>query len=216
MQQRCHHASASALSPRISICPEPVLATHAPSPPAAGSHCLAREGSAPHCGTEISPMQRRWLHRWHWQCGDLCSMGFTLSWCPIMLAYVTCFSRRHRHRVSCYCVDCCLISTSRRSSSSQALIMQCPIFWVVHGMLIRQMLACMCCHTHCLRTPRRWRHWEGKIIPSLNSCLCVMTTLQYFMTADLSACPLLFQRHTKHLRVHHSGWSRPWGDASND
>jgi hypothetical protein len=40
---------AAKMSPRhISICSEPVLAAHAPSPPAAGSHCLAREGSAPH------------------------------------------------------------------------------------------------------------------------------------------------------------------------
>jgi hypothetical protein len=40
MQQRCHHTSASAR--------KPVLAAHTPSPPAAGSHCPAREGSAPH------------------------------------------------------------------------------------------------------------------------------------------------------------------------
>ena len=39
---------AAKMSPRISIGPEPVLAAHAPSPPAAGSHCPAREGSAPH------------------------------------------------------------------------------------------------------------------------------------------------------------------------
>jgi hypothetical protein len=38
MQQRCHHASASARS----------LSWHAPSPPAAGSHCQAREGSVSH------------------------------------------------------------------------------------------------------------------------------------------------------------------------
>jgi hypothetical protein len=34
---------AAKMSPRISIGPEPVLAAHAPSPPAAGSHCPARE-----------------------------------------------------------------------------------------------------------------------------------------------------------------------------
>jgi hypothetical protein len=39
---------AAKMSPRISIGPEPVLADHALSPPAAGSHCPAREGSAPH------------------------------------------------------------------------------------------------------------------------------------------------------------------------
>jgi translation initiation factor IF-2 len=37
--------NAAKMSPRISIGPEPVLAAHAPSQPAAGSHCLAREGS---------------------------------------------------------------------------------------------------------------------------------------------------------------------------
>jgi len=75
------------------------------------------------------------------------------------------------------------------------------------------MLACMRCHTRGLKSHRRWRHWECKIIPSLCSCRCVITTLQYFMTADLSACLLLFQRHTKPLRVQRSGWSRHWGDA---
>jgi hypothetical protein len=41
------------MSPHIRIGPEPVLA--APSPPAAGSQCPAREDSAPHCGTELFP-----------------------------------------------------------------------------------------------------------------------------------------------------------------
>jgi hypothetical protein len=44
---------AAKMSPRISIAPEPVLAAHAQPPPAAGSHCPAREGSAPHYGTEF-------------------------------------------------------------------------------------------------------------------------------------------------------------------
>jgi len=44
---------AAKMSPRISICPEVFLAAHAPSPPAAGRHCPAREVSAPHCGTEF-------------------------------------------------------------------------------------------------------------------------------------------------------------------
>jgi hypothetical protein len=44
---------AAKMSPRISIGPEPVLAAHAPSPPAAGSHCPAREDSAPHCRTDF-------------------------------------------------------------------------------------------------------------------------------------------------------------------
>ncbi len=54
MRTSCHQqpapplCDAAKMSPRISICPEPVLADHAPSPTAAGSHCLAREGSAPH------------------------------------------------------------------------------------------------------------------------------------------------------------------------
>jgi hypothetical protein len=41
---------AAKMSPPISIGLEPagVLADHAPSPPAAGSHCPAREGSAPY------------------------------------------------------------------------------------------------------------------------------------------------------------------------
>jgi hypothetical protein len=34
---------AGKMSPRISIGPEPVLADHAPSQPAAGSHCQVRE-----------------------------------------------------------------------------------------------------------------------------------------------------------------------------
>jgi len=42
------------MSPHIRIGPEHVLTAHVPSPPAAGSHCPAREDSAPHCGTEFS------------------------------------------------------------------------------------------------------------------------------------------------------------------
>jgi hypothetical protein len=57
----CHQQPApppsdtSKMSRSISIGQEPVLADHAPPPPAAGSpysHCPVREGSAPHCGTE--------------------------------------------------------------------------------------------------------------------------------------------------------------------
>ncbi len=48
-----HSRAAAKMSPRIRIGPEPVLADHDPSPPAAGSHCPAREDSAPHCGTEF-------------------------------------------------------------------------------------------------------------------------------------------------------------------
>jgi hypothetical protein len=48
-----HSRAAAKMSPHIRIGPEPVLAAHAPSPPAAGSHCPAREDSAPHCGTEF-------------------------------------------------------------------------------------------------------------------------------------------------------------------
>jgi hypothetical protein len=51
-----HSRAAAKMSPHIRICPDPVLAAHAPSPPAAGSHCPAREDSAPHCGTEFSSM----------------------------------------------------------------------------------------------------------------------------------------------------------------
>ena len=43
-----HSSTAAKMSPHIRIGPEPVLAAHAPSPPAAGSHCPAREGSTPH------------------------------------------------------------------------------------------------------------------------------------------------------------------------
>ena len=39
---------AAKMSPHISIGPQPVLAAHAQSQPAAGSHCPARDGSAPH------------------------------------------------------------------------------------------------------------------------------------------------------------------------
>jgi hypothetical protein len=55
----CHQQPASPqcdaakMSPRISIGLEPVLAAHAPSPSAAGSHCPVRESSAPHWGTEF-------------------------------------------------------------------------------------------------------------------------------------------------------------------
>jgi hypothetical protein len=50
MRTSCHHQlappprDAAKMSPRISIGSEPVLAAHAPSPPAAGSHCPARKG----------------------------------------------------------------------------------------------------------------------------------------------------------------------------
>jgi hypothetical protein len=43
---------ATKMSPRISICPEPVLSAHTLSRSAAGSHCPAREGSGPHWGTD--------------------------------------------------------------------------------------------------------------------------------------------------------------------
>jgi hypothetical protein len=45
--------AAAKMSPHISIGPEPDLTVHAPSPPAAGSHCQAKEDSAPDCGTEF-------------------------------------------------------------------------------------------------------------------------------------------------------------------
>ena len=41
-------SDAAKMSPCISIGPEPVLAAHAPSPSAAGSHCPVREGSTLH------------------------------------------------------------------------------------------------------------------------------------------------------------------------
>jgi hypothetical protein len=44
-----HSRIAAKMSPHIRIGPEPVLTAHAPSPPAAGSHCRAKEDSAPHC-----------------------------------------------------------------------------------------------------------------------------------------------------------------------
>jgi hypothetical protein len=60
MRTSCHQQQAPPLidaakmSPRISISPEPVLATHAPSPPAAGSHCSpAREVQLP-LGNRVS------------------------------------------------------------------------------------------------------------------------------------------------------------------
>ena len=48
-----HSRAATKMSPHIRIGPEPVLAAHVPSPPAAGSHCPDRDDSAPHCGTEF-------------------------------------------------------------------------------------------------------------------------------------------------------------------
>jgi hypothetical protein len=48
-----HSRAAVKMSQHIRIGPEPVLATHAPSPPAAGSHCPAREDSAPPGGKEF-------------------------------------------------------------------------------------------------------------------------------------------------------------------
>ena len=48
-----HSRAAAKMSPHILISPEPVLTAHAPSQPAVGSHCLAREDSAPHCKTEF-------------------------------------------------------------------------------------------------------------------------------------------------------------------
>ena len=47
-QQAPPQRDAAKMSPHISIGLQPVLAAHAQSQPAAGSHCPAREGSAPH------------------------------------------------------------------------------------------------------------------------------------------------------------------------
>jgi hypothetical protein len=52
-KQPLHSRAAAKMSPHIRIGPEPVLTAHAPSLPAAGSHCPAREDSAPHCGAEF-------------------------------------------------------------------------------------------------------------------------------------------------------------------
>jgi len=43
-----HNLAAAKMSPHIHIGPEPVLAAHARSPPAAGSRCPAGADSAPH------------------------------------------------------------------------------------------------------------------------------------------------------------------------
>jgi hypothetical protein len=59
-----HSRAAAKMSPHISIGPEPVLTAHAPSPPAAGSHCPAKEDSAPHCGTEFSVVAEGWVDGW--------------------------------------------------------------------------------------------------------------------------------------------------------
>jgi hypothetical protein len=53
-----HSCAAAKMSPHIRIGPEPVLADHAPSPPAAGSHSPAREVSAPYCGTEFRAREK--------------------------------------------------------------------------------------------------------------------------------------------------------------
>jgi hypothetical protein len=52
-KQQFHSRATAKISPHISIGPEPVLTAHAPSPPAADSHCPAKQDSAPHCGTEF-------------------------------------------------------------------------------------------------------------------------------------------------------------------
>jgi hypothetical protein len=52
-KQQFHSRATAKMSPHISIGPEPVLTAHAPSPPAADSHCPAKQDSAPHCGTEF-------------------------------------------------------------------------------------------------------------------------------------------------------------------
>jgi hypothetical protein len=49
--------NAAKMSPRISVGPEPFLDAHAPSPPAAGSHCPAREVSAPYCWKGFCPRE---------------------------------------------------------------------------------------------------------------------------------------------------------------
>jgi hypothetical protein len=64
--------NAAKMSPRISICQEPVLADHAQSPPAAGSHCPAREGSAPHWEQNSSLV--RWVDAWG------CGGGRAAAW----------------------------------------------------------------------------------------------------------------------------------------
>jgi hypothetical protein len=58
---------AAKMSPHIRIGPEPVLAVHAPSPPAARSHRPAREDSAPNCGTEFGGANPRLLSVLLWQ-----------------------------------------------------------------------------------------------------------------------------------------------------
>jgi hypothetical protein len=62
-----HSLAAAKMSPHIHIGPEPVLAAHARSPPAAGSRCPAGADSAPHseqnfsivCGGQPSPHEPR-------------------------------------------------------------------------------------------------------------------------------------------------------------
>ena len=67
MRTSCHQQPApppidvAKMSPRISIGPEPVLASHAQSPPAAGSHGPTREGSAPYQGTEFFQTGEGWV-----------------------------------------------------------------------------------------------------------------------------------------------------------
>jgi hypothetical protein len=66
LQQRCHHTSTLAPSPFWPPMPRPRL--ELPSPPGAawqekircGSHCLAREDPAPHCGTEFNQPHPEW------------------------------------------------------------------------------------------------------------------------------------------------------------
>jgi hypothetical protein len=55
----CFFLMSAKMSPHIRIGPEPVLADHVPSPPAAGSHSPAREVSAPHCGTEFRAREKK-------------------------------------------------------------------------------------------------------------------------------------------------------------
>jgi hypothetical protein len=54
----------------ILICQEPVLAAHVPSQTSAGSHCQAKDYSAPHCGTDFFHEYELYSSTWNLKLGS--------------------------------------------------------------------------------------------------------------------------------------------------
>jgi hypothetical protein len=98
-----HSRAAAKMSPHIRIDPEPVLTAHAPSPPAAGSHCPAREDSAPHCRVCVCSAMSIYLSILDYQSTYLptyLSIRMYLSICSLTLPCQRCLY----HVCVCVCV----------------------------------------------------------------------------------------------------------------